>query len=146
MTTRTLQRTDADLAVRLRLAITRLTRVVRQHGTGGLTPSQVSALATVEELGPTRLSDLAAHENIGAPVMTRVVTSLEDAGYVRRVSHATDRRSSLVELTGDGKQRLDDLWNERVALLANRIANLTAEQTEVLAAAVPVLELLVREP
>jgi DNA-binding MarR family transcriptional regulator len=137
---------DAELAARLRLITTRLVRVVRRHAAGGMTPSQLSALATVEELGSTRLSDLAAHERIGAPVMTRVVTSLEDLGYVRRVSHATDKRSWLVELTDLGRQTLDNIWNERAAVLADRIAGLTPVQSETLAAALPVLEMLVREP
>jgi DNA-binding MarR family transcriptional regulator len=137
---------DAELGARLRLVITRLIRVVRHNATGGLTPSQLSVLATVQELGSTRLSDLAAHESIGAPVMTRVVTSLEELGYVRRVSHATDRRSWLIELTDAGRHTLDDIWNGRAAVLAARISGLTPEQSAVLAAAMPVLELLVREP
>jgi DNA-binding MarR family transcriptional regulator len=148
MTTRTgvLQRADAESAARLRLVITRLTRVVRRHANSGLTPSQLSALATVEELGSTRLSDLAAHEGVSAPMTTRVVTSLEELGYVQRVSHATDRRSWLIELTDEGRSTLDELWNERAAVLAARIAGLTPEQAAVLDAALPVLETLVREP
>jgi DNA-binding MarR family transcriptional regulator len=148
MTTRTgvLQRADAEAAARLRLVITRLTRVVRRHANSGLTPSQLSALATVEELGSTRLSDLAAHEGVSAPMTTRVVTSLEDLGYVQRVSHATDRRSWLIELTDKGRSTLDGVWNERAAVLAARIAGLTPEQSRVLDAALPVLEMLVREP
>jgi DNA-binding MarR family transcriptional regulator len=141
-----LQRADAESAARLRLVITRLTRVVRRHANSGLTPSQLSALATVEELGSTRLSDLAAHEGVSAPMTTRVVTSLEELGYVQRVSHATDRRSWLIELTDEGRRTLDELWNERAAVLAARIAGLTPEQSRVLDAALPVLELLVREP
>ena len=65
---------------------------------------------------------------------------------MRRVSHATDRRSSLVELTDEGRRTLDDIWNERAAVLAARIAGLTPEQSQVLDAALPVLETLVREP
>ena len=67
---------DAETAARLRLVISRLARAVRQHGSAGLTPSQVSALATLEEYGPMRMSEIAARELIGASVATRVVANL----------------------------------------------------------------------
>ena len=140
-----LTKSDAETAVRLRLVITRLTRVVRQHATGGLTPSQLSALATVEEFGSIRMSDLAAYEGVGAPVATRVASSLEELGYISRVSNETDRRSCLIELTDEGRRTLDNLWNERAAVLASRIARLTPDQATLLTAALPVLENLVRE-
>src|ERR1700761_5825297 len=49
-------------ATRLRVAIARLSRRLRHHELAGLTPTQLSALATVERSGPMRLGDVAAAE------------------------------------------------------------------------------------
>jgi len=141
----TVTSTDAETAARLRLVISRLARAVRQHGAAGLTPSQISALATIEEFGPLRMSDLAGHELIGAPVATRVVATLQELGLVRRAAGSTDGRVSLIELSDAGHETLDELWSERAAGLTARIERLSPDQVAVLTAALPVLETLVRD-
>jgi DNA-binding MarR family transcriptional regulator len=138
-------RADAETAARLRLVVGRLARAVRQHGAAGLTPSQLSALATIEELGPIRLSDLAGREMVGAPVATRVVASLEDLGYVARVDDPSDGRACLVAVSPAGRTMLEELWNERAAGLNARIGRLTARQVALLDEALPVLEALARD-
>ncbi|HEY3924615.1 MAG TPA: MarR family transcriptional regulator [Acidothermaceae bacterium] len=137
--------TDAETAARLRLVISRLARAVRQHGAAGLTPSQVSALATIEEFGPLRMSDLAGYELIGAPVATRVVSSLQELGLVQKAHGSTDGRVSLIELSDAGRETLNELWSERAAGLTARIERLNPDQITVLTAALPVLETLVRD-
>jgi len=139
------KRTDPQSAARLRLVVTRLARTLRQHAAADLTPSQLSALATVEEYGPIRLSDLAARESVGAPVATRVVASLQELGYVERIDDVTDRRACLIELTDAGRRVLADLWSERTAGLNSRIERLTVGDAALLDAALPVLEALVRD-
>ena len=148
MTTRrstTIARPDAELAARLRLVIARLARTVRQHAAAGLTPSQLSALSTIEEHEPIRMSDLATHESVGAPVITRVIDSLEKLGYVARVNDPTDRRACLIELTDGGRAVLQELWSARATALTQRISRLSASQTAALDAALPVLEALVHD-
>jgi DNA-binding MarR family transcriptional regulator len=137
--------TDAETAARLRLVISRLARAVRQHAAAGLTPSQVSALATIEEFGPIRMSDLAGYELIGAPVATRVVSSLQELALVQKAHGSTDGRVSLIELSDAGRETLNELWNERAAGLTARIERLRPDQIAVLTAALPVLETLVRD-
>ena len=113
MTSLEMDPTTHDAAVRLRLVLARLTRALRQQGSTGLTLSQISALSTVEEWGPLRISSLANHEAVGASVATRMVASLEELHLVQRTEDPDDRRASLVALTKAGRELLDGLRFER---------------------------------
>src|SRR5271166_6967780 len=94
-------------ATRLRVAIARLSRRLRRHELAGLTPTQLSALATVEQAGPMRLGDLAAAEGIAPSTLTRLVTALEDSGYVQRDPVPRDARASTLVITPEGHAILE---------------------------------------
>src|SRR3954470_21283438 len=94
---------DADLADRLRLAVTRLARRLRQEGASGLTPSQASALATVEREGSVTPSALAQHERIQRPTATRLLAALERDGLVVREADPYDGRVTRVRVSPQGK-------------------------------------------
>lgn len=140
-----LSKAQSHTAAELRLVIGRLIRSIRQHNAGGLTPSQVSALATIEELGPIRISDLATRESVGAPVATRVTTSLEELGYIKRVQDSQDKRAWLVELTASGHRVLKNLWEERTIGINQRIQMLSKSEIAALNAALPVLDKLAKD-
>ena len=97
---------EAELAARLRMAVTRLHRRLRQQAAGGLTPSQASALVGVERLGSPTLGALAARESVQPPTMTKVVGALEELGYVTRVTDPSDRRVARVTITPAGAETL----------------------------------------
>src|ERR1700682_1483423 len=94
---------DAELASRLRLAVTRLHRRLRQQAAGGLTQSHASALASIGQLESPTLGALAARESVQPPSMTRIVAALEDMGHVTRVVDPADRRVGRVTLTRSGR-------------------------------------------
>ena len=127
---------------RLRVALARLARRLRRHESVGLTPTQLSALSTVERSGPMRLGDLAAAEGIAPSTLTRLVTALEDSGYVRRCADPSDARASTLAITPHGHEMLERLRGETTMLLARNLTQLTPEQRAALAAALPVLERL----
>src|SRR5271167_4236704 len=77
---------ELALAARLRSAVTRLHRRLRQQTVGGLTPSQGSALTSIEALGTPTLGELAAREAVQPPSMTRIVGALEADGFVARTT------------------------------------------------------------
>jgi DNA-binding MarR family transcriptional regulator len=129
----------------LRLAIGRIGRRMRSYGGVGPTPSQVSALATLEKHGPLRIGDLAWREGVTAPTMTRVVAALEQQGHLERTADPDDGRSSLVGLGDSGRALLEDLTRDRTAYLASQLASLTEDQRRLLEAALPVLEALATE-
>jgi DNA-binding MarR family transcriptional regulator len=134
---------DAEIDVtRLRVALARLSRRLRRHELAGLTPTQLAALATIGKTGPMRLGDLAAAEGIAPSTLTRLVTVLEDSGYVRRCADPSDARASTLTITAHGQEALERIRTENTLMLTASLKLLTAEQRSALAAALPVLEQL----
>lgn len=140
MTART--RNHAEAAARLRTAIARLNRRLRQQTAGELTLSQWSALVAIETAGRMRIGDLAAYEHVSAPTATRLVASLEMEGLLRREVDDGDRRSALVSLAEPGRQALAELRRRRTEELAARLAALSPTDLDRLTSALPVLEQL----
>jgi DNA-binding MarR family transcriptional regulator len=131
---------------RLRVALARLSRRLRRHELAGLTPTQLAALATVGTSGPMRLGDLAAAEGIAPSTLTRLVTALEDSGYVRRFPDPSDARASTLAITPHGQEALERIRTESTLLLTESLELLTPAQRSVLAEALPVLEQLAEVP
>lgn len=134
---------EAALAARLRLAVTRLSRPLRLQVAGGLTPSQISALATAERLGTPTLGELAAAEQVQPPSMTRMVAVLETAGTIGRIGDPADGRVVRVAVTAEGRRTLQRIRSMRNAFLAKRLRRLSDEERRQLASLVPLLERLV---
>jgi DNA-binding MarR family transcriptional regulator len=127
---------------RLRVALARLSRRLRRHQLAGLTPTQLAALATVGHSGPMRLGDLAAAEGIAPSTLTRLVTALEDSGYVRRCADPSDARASTLAITAHGQDALERIRAESTLVLAASMQLLAPAQRAALADALPVLEQL----
>jgi DNA-binding MarR family transcriptional regulator len=139
--------TSADakqLAPALRLGVMRLARRLRQeHAPGEVTPSMLSALSTIERLGPITLGDLAAVEQVQPPSMTRIVSRLEEQGLVARTGDQSDRRVFRVAVTADGRRFVARSRTRKDAYLARRLDELDDTERGVLAQALPILERLV---
>jgi DNA-binding MarR family transcriptional regulator len=125
---------------RLRVAIARLSRRLRKHDLAGLTQTQLSALSTVDKSGPLRLGDLAAAERIAPSTLTRLVSALEERGYVQRCAVPGDARASTLAITGQGHAVLERIRQETTSLLRESLLMLPPAQLAALAAALPALE------
>ena len=128
------------VAGRLRLSVTRLSRVLRRHAETGLTPSQLSALATVEHRGAITLGGLAEHERVAPPSVTKMVNKLEAQGLLRRQASPADGRVQLVSLTPEGSALLAESRQRKNEWLADRLSRLSAEERARLADALDVLD------
>ena len=117
---------EVELAARLRLVVGRLSRRIRIDGRESLPPLQLSALVTVEEREPLRLSELARREGVSVPTMSRVLTALDEQGLVVRMPDPQDARGVLVRLSEAGEQRLAQVRSHRTALVARRLERLDA--------------------
>ena len=132
------------LASALRLAVVRLNRRMRaQRADTSVTLTQLAAMSTLDFRGPLTPGELAAHEKVQPPSMTRVLTALEERGLVARRPHPTDGRQVIVELTAAGKELCKDEVRMREAWLSRRVAELSPEDREVLRKAVEVINRLV---
>jgi DNA-binding MarR family transcriptional regulator len=135
--------TLTDSAARLRLAIVRTARRLRQEAAGGeseLTPTSTSALATVERHGPLTPSELAQIERVRRPTATRTLRVLLDAGLVERTPDPSDGRSALVSVNAAGRERLRRLRGRKNAYLARRMRDLPAGDVATLERAAEILE------
>jgi DNA-binding MarR family transcriptional regulator len=148
---KTLEVADASLtgsAARLRMAIVRTARRLRQEAAGAvgeLTPTAAAALATVERHGPLTPSELAEIERVKRPTATRTLGVLIATGLVERTPDPADRRSALVSLTAAGRDRLRRLRGRKNAYLARRMRDLPASEVETLERAASILERLLEE-
>jgi DNA-binding MarR family transcriptional regulator len=135
--------TLTESASRLRMAIVRMSRRLRQEAAGAagqLTPTAAAALATVERHGPLTPSELAEIERVKRPTATRTLRVLGEAGLVERAPDPEDGRSALVSITPAGRDRLRRLRGRKNAYLARRMRDLPAEDVEALERAAEILE------
>ena len=140
-------RTDTGLATALRISVSRLARRLRVERTGGLaetglSDTQLAALATLERHDGMSPGELAAHEKVQPPSMTRVIAALEERGLLLRAPHPTDRRQVILSVTEDGRTIVKEARRLRDAWLARRLKELTPQERAALRAAAPVLEKL----
>jgi DNA-binding MarR family transcriptional regulator len=129
-----------ELAPRLRWAITRMARRLRQQAGTDLGPSQVAALATIERHGPLSPSELAEAERIKRPTATRILRHLEEGGLVERVRDPADGRASILSITAAGRTLLRRLRARKTAYLATRLDKLDPEDRRTLERAAELLE------
>ena len=135
-----------DVASRLRVAVNRLQRRLRQEALGGISPGQASALGTVRRIGNPTLGELAAEEQVQPPSMTRIVGVLVAAGLVSREADPADRRSVRVRITPEGERALQRIRRAKNAFLVRRLGELGREDRQRAAELVALLEHLLGQP
>lgn len=138
-------KSDAGLASELRTCVVRLRRRLVHE----IDPANTLSIGAMAVLGclfrkgePLQIGELAAHERVRPPSMTRTVNALEEQGYVLRRTDENDARLVLVELSEKGKDTLLADRRRRDAWLAQRLRDFTAEERAVLREAVVLMERL----
>jgi DNA-binding MarR family transcriptional regulator len=134
------------LAARLRLAVTRLARRLRQEAEAGVTPSMLSALSSAERQGSLTMRDLCHAEQVQPPTMTRIVAALVEAGLVVREQDPADGRVAWVTVTTEGRRLLERSRRRKEAYLAKSLRSLEPEELRTLEAAAQILERLTDAP
>jgi DNA-binding MarR family transcriptional regulator len=136
--------TDLELSSVLRISVMRLSRRMRQERSGeaGLSATQLAAMATLRRHGPLTAGELASHEKVSPPSMTRVLSRLSDLGMVDRRSSPRDGRQVLVELSQAGERLLAADRRRRDEWLAERLRELTPAERDQLRGVVGLLDRL----
>ncbi len=136
---------DIDLAARLRLAVIRTARRLRQEAGTDLSPSLTAALATIERHGPLSPSRLAEIERVKRPTATRMVTRLEEEGLVLRSTDPADGRVTVVGVNTAGRTLLKRVRSRKNAYLARRLRELSPGEVADLERGAAILERLLEE-
>ncbi|MGI5217054.1 MarR family winged helix-turn-helix transcriptional regulator [Nocardia sp. CA-290969] len=116
--------TPDDVATLYHL-LTWINRTLRTRGSGGnLSAGVASALWTIVNHAPIRLSALAERESVSAPTMSRLVAALEDRGYIERTPDPDDGRARLLKPTPTGIELIADARSRKAQLLTEAVEGL----------------------
>lgn len=127
-----------QLSRELRPMLPRLYHLSRRRIPGwDLTTSQSSAMSTLVDRGPLRMSELAALEGVQLPSATSVVNGLVKLGLVERRADPTDRRAVVIDLTPKGRRQVDELVDRRNHSFALLLDRLDEQDRRLLEDAVP---------
>jgi DNA-binding MarR family transcriptional regulator len=133
----------AALAHDLRLAVMRFSRRLRNQSVDtSVTLTHLAALSTLKRHGSMSPGELAGHERVQPPSMTRVVVALEGMGLVTRSPHPTDGRQVVIDLTPAAEELLGAEARAREAWLSGMLQQLTAEERTVLREAAVIIDKL----
>src|SRR4051794_25948015 len=133
----------AALAHDLRLAVMRFSRRLRnQRVDTSVTLTHLAALSTLKRHGPMSPGELAGHERVQPPSMTRVVVALERMGLGTRTPHPTDGRQVIIDLTPAAEELLTAEARAREAWLTERLQELAPEEREILREAAVIMDKL----
>ena len=113
---------------------------LRRSSDEPMAPAQFGTMLKVST-GPCTLSDLARHQAVSLPTVSKSIDALVRRRWIERYMDPTDRRQSLVRLTAEGERVMADVKRRAEEHVASKLARLTvAERTQLLGA----MELLTR--
>jgi len=137
-----------SLAEALRPALLRVSRRLRQEASKlGLSAQDALLLGVIQKSPGIGVSELADAEQTSRPTMSSHVKRLEAAGWIVRQDDAEDGRRSGLAVTAAGARQIEAIRRRRNDWLAARLAKLTPDERDRLAAAAePLLKLVSVEP
>jgi DNA-binding MarR family transcriptional regulator len=134
------------IADALRPVLLRVGRELRREARAeGISPEQVSLLVAVKYSPGIGVRDLAAHERISAPALTKHADRLERDGLIARTPNPDDGRRIGLTLTDEGHRVLRRVRSRRTAWLATRLRGLDQAELAAVEAAIEPLSRLLKE-
>ena len=136
-------KTDAtarDLLKVTMLLMRRLGARMRQ-GVKRIEPAQIGILMRLADM-PLSLTELAAHQVVRLPTMSKSVGLLVGRGWVSRTIPAQNRRQTILALTGEGRRVLEKMGRHAERHASELLSSLTAAERQRIQGG---LEILIRE-
>ncbi|MFS0715343.1 MarR family transcriptional regulator [Microbacterium sp. 2P01SA-2] len=135
-----------DSVIRLMSASSRFNRAVARRVENSAAAGTWRALAALDELGPTRVSDLAEWQRVSQPTMTTLVRRMEQEGLVGRMPDPEDGRASLVSITDEGRLQFEAFRSQALDVTRPAWERLSAADRSTLGRAAELLAALLEEP
>jgi DNA-binding MarR family transcriptional regulator len=128
-------------AARLRRIVALLARRLRPAlQDQGISAAKLSVLGQLYHGGPMIPTELAQHEGVKVPSLTRLLAELELDGWLTREAHESDGRRSVLNLTISGRDRMIAAATAAAAPLAEFIATTSSAEQVLLQQACDLLE------
>jgi DNA-binding MarR family transcriptional regulator len=133
-----------EIADRIHSAAIHVLRAIRRSDVeSGMSAARLSLLSVLVFRGSTSMGELAEAEQVSLPTISRMVASLEHAGFVVREKSAGDQRVVYLTATRAGTEVLKQARVRRIQELARRLEQAGLEDLEALRRAADLLERLV---
>jgi DNA-binding MarR family transcriptional regulator len=135
-----------QLALDLLVLSARFARLASRESTSTMPRALWRTLAQLDELGPLRVSELAAASHVSQPTATSLLQRLGDRGWVERRPDPDDARAVRVRISRAGRRALEQ--NRKVAAEAvrGRLERLDEADRQALADGLAALRLVLAEP
>ena len=96
----------------------------------------------IDTLGPQGQAEVARRLLVTAPVVTRLASTLADAGLVERQTDPKDRRAVILALTPTGRKRARAMRRDLLAAAHELLEPIPAERRGAVGAALEELQVL----
>jgi len=132
-----------DIAANLYLGLAKVSRQLRHMELPqGFTPERLRTLSTIHTNGPISVTALAELEKVRPATVSRMITSLEEDGFVKRREDANDKRSVLISTTPKGRQMYIRANRRYLKQLNEALSTLDPEQLKLMRQLAGLLEKL----
>ncbi len=110
-----------------------------------LSQSRYSALAALHFHGPMNVTELAAHEGVSKPSMSRTLDALEADGFLERTRGGEDARCVAITVTSAGAKAITSAREQGDVWLAAKIAELSLADQDILNQAASLMREMTQE-
>lgn len=107
-----------------------------------LTYQQYNVLRMIDTMGPQPQAEVARRLMVTAPVVTRLASTLAEAGLVERAADPADRRTVLLTLTPTGRRRARAMRRDLLDAAHELLEPIAAEKRESVGTALDELQVL----